>query len=412
MRILWIHQYFATPEGWGCTRTYEFARRWAAAGHEVDVVCGDAYDASLVGCRGAVRAGIRVFASRVRYRPGMNFAARLWSFVRFLLYATAFCLRHGRRYDLVVATSTPLTVGVPALAARAWHGTPFIFDVGDVWPDAAVAAGVLRNPLLIACATRLEHACYRRAAHVTAFSPGMQQRIVAKGVPAAKVTVVPNCCDSQEFAPDAKERVRRRREMGVDDATLVVLYIGAMGPINAVDDLVETVRLCAGDARIVWWFAGDGREAWKLRQLAQTAALGSRVRFLGCVAKRDVPSLCRAADVGLVTAMHAPLFEECCCNKFFDCIAAGLPVLFNRSTWLEPLLARYGNGIVCRDDPPAGAMAAALGRLAGDPALCARMGAASRRMACEEFDRDRLALAFLRIAEQEARGAVRRRGGA
>lgn len=396
MRILWIHQHFATPDGWGCTRTYEFARRWVAAGHVVDVLCGDAYDTSLAGQRETVRAGIRIFVGRARYRADMSFAARLWSFWRFLSFATAFVLR--RRYDVIVATSTPLSVGVPALVARFWRGTPFIFDVGDVWPDAAVAAGVLRNPMLIRLARCLERACYRRAAHVTAFSPGMRQRIVSKGVPATKVSVIPNCCDLQEFAPDAVVRAARRKELGADADSLVVLYIGAMGRINAMDDVADAARLCSDNARITWWFAGDGPEAWKLRQLEEDGKLGPRVRFLGRVVKRDVPALCRAADVGLVTAMHAPLFEECCCNKFFDCIAAGLPVVFNRTTWLEPCLREYDCGHVCRGSAPGAEMAIVLRAWAANPAGCRRLGANARRLAQERFSRDELAACLLSIA--------------
>jgi glycosyltransferase involved in cell wall biosynthesis len=338
----------------------------------------------------------------------MGFASRIWAFLRFMGFATFFALRRGGRYDCVIATSTPLTVGVPALAARCVHGTPFVFDVGDVWPDAAIAAGVLRNRLIIWLARRLEMACYRCASRVVAFSSGMRDRIVSKGVPSAKVSVIPNCCDVQEFAPDATVRADQRRLLGAGDATLVVLYVGAMGRSNAIEDVVEAVRQTANDERIAWWFAGDGADAPKLVVLAEDPQFAQRVHFLGRVAKRDIPALCQGADVALVTFMHAPLFVENSPNKFFDAIAAGLPVLFNRSTWLEPWLKEYDCGIVCGRADAGREMAEHLKVLAADRPRRQHLGQGARRLAEEVFSRDKLAAEFLAIVEGAGRGRTAR----
>ena len=89
--------------------------------------------------------------------------------------------------------------------------------------------------------------------------------------------------------------------------------------------------------------------------------------------------------------MHAPLFEENSPNKFFDAIVAGLPVVFNRSTWLEADLAAYGCGFVCKGANPGNEMAAQLQRLAANPAMRHQMGAGARRLAEECYSRDQLA---------------------
>ena len=105
--------------------------------------------------------------------------------------------------------------------------------------------------------------------------------------------------------------------------------------------------------------------------------------------------LCQAADAAVVSFHPAPLFQENSPNKFFDAIAAGLPVVFNRSTWLEPDIANYGCGFVCKDEQPAAEMAARLLELANDPTLRQRMGAGARRLAEERFSRDGLAEVYL-----------------
>jgi len=459
MRILWLHQYFATPAGWGSVRTYEFGRRFVAAGHAVDVLCCAAYDPSLEG-RGVVEtAGMRVHVSRTHYRPQMGFLARVGSFLAFAGFAIGQVLRRGREYDLIIASSSPLTMAIPALLARWVHGTPFVFEVIDVWPDAAIEAGVLRNPLLRWMAFRLESCAYRHASRIVTCSPGMTERILRKGEDRAtgwrshifgtlwerhpvarknKVITIPNCCDLDVFRPDSARRTAVRAALGVRDDQFVVLYTGAMGRSNAVDDIVQAAEQLAGDAQFVWWFAGDGAEEGKLRQVAAG-------RVFGSLPRERVVDLCQAADAVLVTFMHAPQFQENSPNKLFDAIAAGLPVIFNRSTWLETEIEQYECGFVCTGGKPgpgarpgsttgrrekhtpeasqssalqmdisqeagmegrvpaspfAHAMAARLRQLADDPVLRARMGAGARRLAEERFPRDKLAEQYLEVCRE------------
>lgn len=394
MRILWIHQYYATPAGWGSGRTHAFARRFRAAGHDVDILTSAAYDASLTGRRQVEIDGMRVWVSGVRYRPQMGFLARLTAFLAFAAFSLGFVLRRGRRYDLIIASSAPLTTALPAFLARRLYGVPFVFEVIDVWPDAAIAAGVLHNPLLIGLSRRLEAAAYRQAARIVTCSTGMTERVISKGVAEAKVVTISNSCDLDWFRPDAAERARTRAAQGVGAAQMVVLYTGAMGLSNAIDDVAAAVRATVDAAEIVWWFAGDGAESGKLCGQAESAT-GGRVRFFGKVAKPELARLGLAADVALVTFRHEPFFYENSPNKFFDALAAGLPVVFNRSTWLEPWLEQYGNGIVCREQPPE--LAGVLRRLAAQPEERRRMGAAARRLAEEVFSRDLLAIQYEKL---------------
>jgi glycosyltransferase involved in cell wall biosynthesis len=335
-----------------------------------------------------------VRVSRTRYRPQMGFATQIVSFLSFAGFALRHVWRHGGTYDRIIASSGPLTLALPALLARGRFGTPFIFEVIDVWPDAAVAAGVLRNPILIRLARVLEQRAYRRARRIVTCSPAMTRRVQEKldpGTPPDKVVTIPNSCDLEVFRPDAVRRAALRQELGVADDQMVVLYAGAMGLSNAVPDLVQAAEAVAGDRRIVWWFVGDGAGAEALRRVPGT--------FFGRQPRARVVELCQAADVALVTFRHEPFFHENSPNKFFDAIAAGLPVLFNRSTWLETEIEAYGCGHVCRSAAPAAEMAEQLRLWAGDPGLRQRMGAGARRLAEERYARDQLAMTYQKVLE-------------
>ena len=501
MRILWLHQYFATPRGWGAVRTYEFARRFVRAGHAVDVVCCAGYDDSLqpTGRKPLMVDGVRVFVSGTTYRPQMGFTRRVVSFLRFMTVALWFVLRRGRNYDRIIASSGPLTLAVPALVGRWLWRVPYVFEVIDVWPDSAIAAGVLKNPVLKWLSFRLEALAYRHAAAIVTCSTGMTARVEEKlggnaerrtqnaerrsgeGENAErrtqnaekKIVTISNCCDLETCAPDEAVRRAVRSKYGVREDQMVVLYSGAMGRSNAMEDVAAAVAATAEDERIVWWFAGDGaycgcvtpnaerrtqdaevgngetlnaqageREGQasacprtpnaELRTLnsevengetlnaqerereGQASACprtqnaerrtlnsevenGGRVRNFGRMAKEEVVVLVRAADVNLVTFRHEPLFFENSPNKFFDGIAAGVPALFNRSTWLEPWLEAYDCGIVCKGERPGEEMAAALRGLADDPERRRRMGLGARRLAEEVFDRDKLAAEYLAL---------------
>lgn len=188
-----------------------------------------------------------------------------------------------------------------------------------------------------------------------------------------------------------------RARYGVRDDQTVVLYTGAMGVSNAVDDLSAAVKAASADPRIVWWFAGDGPCGDNLRALSVSS---ENVRFLGTLPKAELVTRYLAADVNVVTFMHAPLFYENSPNKFFDGIAAGLPEVFNRSTWLEPWLKKYDCGVVCKGDQPGRGMAEAIMSLADDPERRKQMGQNARRLAEEVFDRDALAKTYLDVLEE------------
>ncbi|MBX6744401.1 MAG: glycosyltransferase, partial [Acetobacteraceae bacterium] len=176
LRILYLHQHFSTPEGATGTRSFALARALAARGHAVTLACGQ-YAGAATGLSGPFRRGrregrvgpIRVVEFAIPCGNAQGLAARTAAFLRYAARATRLALAGA--WDVVVASSTPLTVALPALVAHRLRGLPFVFEIRDPWPELPRAMGI-GSPPLWAAMDRLADAACRRAAAVVALSEG------------------------------------------------------------------------------------------------------------------------------------------------------------------------------------------------------------------------------------------------
>ncbi len=404
MNILYFHQHFNTPGGSGGVRSYEFARRWVAAGHVVTVITGQGHDATLKKGEQFVD-GIRIVCLGVNYRTHYGFCGRVFSFLSFAVLATLIAARAGR-YDVVLATSTPLTVALPALAAKRIARCPVVFEVRDVWPDAAISAGVLRNRLLIWMARKLEAAAYRHADHIVPLSTGMQKRICSKGVSRDRTIMLPNCSDLKPFDPRLFDRGALRAAFHAGDR-FVILYVGAINLSNDMPFLADAIERTKDDDSMVWWFVGGGNRLKYLRERIERTGAANVVLW-GRQPKSEVPRYVNAADVGVVSFINEPVYYENSPNKFFDYCAGGLPVVFTRTTWLQSFLARYHAGLVCENNS-LDEFITCLKTLQEDHRKRDNMGRNARRLAEIEFSRDLIAGKYLDLLKKTARG--RNHGG-
>lgn len=395
MRIVYIHQYFKTLDEAGGTRSYEWARRLAAAGHEVHMVTGGrARHPKRRRLEVEACDGFTVHTVPVDYSNGMGHARRAAAFVAFALRSTVRAV--SLRPQVVVATSTPLTVAVPGMIASAVNRARFVFEVRDLWPELPIEVGALRNPVLRALATALAVLTYRRADHVVTLSPGMADGVRAHGVPAERTSIVPNACDVDLFAPDAVSGDDFRAERAwLADRPLVV-YAGTVGRLNGVDYLVRLaaqVQRFDPDVRFLVVGAGACRDD-VVALAEQLGVLGRNMYFSAPVPKAQMPHVLAAATVA--TSLFLPVrgMEANSANKFFDALAAGRPVAVNYGGWHADLIESTGAGLRL-DAVDHCAAAARLVALLRDERRTGAAGAASRRLA-QRFSRDALFPAFER----------------
>lgn len=394
MKILYFHQHFSTPQGATGTRSYEMARRLRYHGHQVTMVCGS-YGVGSTGLdtafecgkRTGVVDGIDVVEFNLSYSNTDGFLSRSWTFLRFSMGSIRLAL--SERYDIVFATTTPLTAGIPGIFGRWIRRKIFVFEVRDLWPELPREMGVIKNPVILALMSWLEWVSYRSAHRCIALSPGIQNGIARRGVSRDRVTVIPNGCDLEIFSAG---RTSAWRPDGVERSELLALYTGTHGVANGLNAILDAALVLKqrkrNDIRLV--LVGDGGRKMDLVRRSEQLAL-SNVLFLPPIGKLRLAGLMAGADVGIQCLANVSAFYYGTSpNKFFDYISAGLPVLNNYPGWLADMINENKCGFVVPPEDPK-AFADALEIAASDRAELKRMGENASELARTKFDRSTLA---------------------
>lgn len=403
MRIVYLHQYFSPPDVPAGSRSYEMALRFAAAGHDVHVVASSRIEESTIVPR--VRPpdpeGVTVHWIPVRYETHMGFARRMWAFVAFA--ARAAWRARRLKADVVLASSTPLTIALPGVFAKRGKRAPMVFEVRDLWPEVPIAMGALKHPVLRWAAGRLEQFAYRHADAIIALSPGMADGVIRAGVPADKVSVVPNACDNAQFdVPGEVGEAFRNARPWLRDRPLVV-YAGTLGRANGVGylaRLAHEVSRIDDDFRFL--IVGDGPERASVAQLASDLGVLDRTFFMeGWVPKSSVPAVMSAADLSVSVFLPVRELEHNSANKFFDTLAAGRPVAVNYGGWHADLIRDHDLGVILDPTDLTSAATSLVSFVRSGPRIEAAR-ANARRLADDRFDRDRLTTIALGVIEKAA----------
>jgi len=402
MKILYFHQYFSTPHGFTGSRSYAFALKLIQRGHEVTIVCGnsDMSDTGInekftKGVRSSKVDGINVIEFYMPYSNKDNFIKRSIIFLRFAFRSSFIALRH--EYDILFATSTPLTIGIPGILGKLFRKKVFIFEVRDLWPELPIAMGVVRNPLVIGLMRTLEKINYYTADHIIGLSPGIVSGIQNRGVKDNKISMIPNGCDIDLFS---KENVMHSLPINFEEDDFVAVYSGAHGLANGLDAVIETAielkRMNENKIKLV--LIGDGKLKKTLVARANEEKLKNIV-FLDPMPKVELASFMRKANLGMQILENIPEFYYGTSpNKFFDYLAAGLPVLVNYPGWLSEIISEFNNGISVPPNDPL-AFAKGIVQLRNQKNELKKMADSSVLLASEFFNREKLSTKFIEVIE-------------
>lgn len=388
MRIVYLHQYFRTPEMAGGTRSYEFARRLVEAGHDVHMVTSDTSGGSCV--RESTEAGIRVTWIPVAYSNDMRERQRLMAFAKFAYKSAS--VTASSNADVIFATSTPLTIAIPAIFAKYRQKSPLVLEVRDLWPSVPIELGYLSNCLLRTSARFLERLAYSQSEAIVALSEGMREGIIASGTPASKVTVIPNSCDLAEFDVDPALGIQFRRRFDWLGDRPLVSYSGTLGFAN---DVSYMVKLAAAvyrlDPEIRFATIGDGAEREMLAELSHRhAVLGRNFFMLPPMPKDEIVTVFSASTVTASWFRNSKALWANSANKFFDSLAAGKPIVINYEGWQADLIRGSKIGLVL-DPTDVDQAARMLVEYVHDDIKVEAAGRSARKLGEARFGRDDLA---------------------
>jgi glycosyltransferase involved in cell wall biosynthesis len=400
MRVLYFHQHFTTPSIGGGTRSYEFAKKLIERGHRVTMVCGEFANLNLEatdtkGIFKGVVDGIDVIQIALPYSNKDGISKRAWTFVKFGFLGIKIGLKED--YDLLFATSTPLTAGIPGVFMK-WFGKKkkFVFEVRDLWPELPKALGVT-NPLLLWGMGVLEKMSYQNADACIGLSPGICEGIAKRSSKDKKIELIPNGCDLDMFRPGNRENLVLE---GIKPSDTVAIFTGAHGIANGLDAVLNAAAVLKEKGRddIVFVFIGDGKLKPALIARAKQEDL-TNCKFYDPIPKVKLNQIVANADIGLMILDNIPAFYYGTSpNKFFDYISSGLPVLNNYSGWLANMIIDNNCGVVV---PPNNATAFAEGilQLADRPIIRKEYGHNARTLAEKNFSREDLATEFVNVLE-------------
>lgn len=405
MNILYFCQHFSTPKGSSGTRAYEMAKALLKEKHNVTIVCGSYNGGNtglttpfIKGQRTGIIDGIATIEFNLTYSNHDNFIKRSTTFLKFALKSIKIALTY--KCDIVFATTTPLTSGIPGIFARWLRKKIFVFEVRDLWPELPKAMGVIRNPLVLYMLSILEWLCYHSAHRCIALSPGIAEGIAKQGISPKKIAMIPNGCDLEIFAAQSTQQ----RPLNIKETDLMAIFTGTHGIANGLDavlDAAATLKKEKAD-HIKFVLIGQGKLKENLQKRAKKDGLDN-VIFHDPVSKTELAKIMASADIGLQILANIPAFYYGTSpNKFFDYLSAGLPVLNNYPGWLADLINTHNCGFAINPNNPQ-EFANTLIAAANNKEDLIIKGKNARKLAENQFSRETLSQKWVQWVTKEPR---------
>jgi glycosyltransferase involved in cell wall biosynthesis len=403
MHILFLTDNFPPETNAPATRTHEHTRRWVQAGHQVTVITGVPNFPS-----GKVHAGYRNRLWQTETIDGVR-VIRVWTyitanegFVKRTLDYLSFMVTGGlaglfvKGPEVIVATSPQFFNALGGCLLAIVRRRPFVFELRDLWPDSISAVGAMREGAALRYLRRLEYWLYRRAARIVSVTHSFKKILVDNGIPAAKITVVPNGVDPKAFTPGPKP-TELARQMGLE-GKFVAAYVGTIGMAHGLGTILDAAERLKSRSDIAFVLVGTGAEHASLEADARSRRLDN-VHFVGAVSKAQVKDYWRLCDAALVLLRDLPLFHHVIPSKIFEAWGTGRPVILGVRGESAGIVEAAGGGIVIPPEDP-DALAGVIGRLANDRAKTEALGLSGRRHVEREYDRDFLAVRMLDLLNE------------
>jgi glycosyltransferase involved in cell wall biosynthesis len=408
MKIIYISQYFPPEMGAPAARAVELSKHWAAAGHEVTVLTGfPNHPSGVVPLEYRARFrrlvsreqmdGFHVVRSWLLPFPNRKVHERMLNYSSFCISAAGTGLFLSRP-DVVIATSPQLLVGLAGWWVARWKGAPFVFEVRDLWPESLTAVGMGdRGSLLHRVLAKIAGFLYRSSDRVVVVTAAFEDYLVEHWkVPREKISVVENGVETQLFAPEPADALRR--ELGLKEK-FVVSYIGTMGMAHGLDTIIEAAtQLRRLNPEIVFLLLGEGADKERIAALARERGLDN-VQFVDQQPREKIPAYICASDVCLVLLKKADLFKTVIPTKMLEFMSCARPVILGVGGQARAILEEAHAGLVIEPEN-SDALVNAIRSLLANPEVAGKLGRNGREYIVRKFSRRETAENYIRILEK------------
>lgn len=409
MNILYLHQYFTTPEISGGTRSYSFARRLVENGHKVTIITSSSkisekYPINNKKIKRMNIDGIDIVIINVPYSQKMGYRDRIKAFINFMCRTSIYLMKKNE-YDLVFATSTPLTIAIPGLVAKYRNRIPFLFEVRDLWPEYPVEFAIIKNKILIRLLEIFCKFVYNKAEYIVAISNSMANRIIKK-----------YCIDSKKLAviPIGSWKYLRKGldnnlvEKYIDKYNLknkfIIGYAGTLGHSNNIDSILRMAESLRIYEDIVFVVAGDGKEKKRIENEIKEKNL-KNVKLIGRFKQIEIINIIQMFDLCYLSGIECNSkgkklmnAEDALPNKFFDYILMGKPLLINTKGEITDLMKQYNFGFYINDKDERNVKDIVF-KLKNDNKLRESLGENALKVA-EIYDREKMVLKLEKVFKE------------
>jgi len=349
MKLVYIHQYFTFPNNAGGTRSYDLSKEFASKGINVTIITSSAKIKGVEFKKKwsyIEREGIKFWILKCDYSHKMSIFKRIISFSKFAFFSTIKISK--LKCNIVLVTSTPLTIVIPAIIKKWISTTPYIFEVRDVWPEGPIQQGYVKNKLLIKILRKIEKYIYKNADYVVPLSIGMKHDILTR-VSGINMEVIPNISEIDRF-----ENIDNKINLNIDlKNKKIILYAGTLGPVN---DIIYVAKLAERtyliDPSIIFLIIGDGKQKDKIINYCKKNEIYNKnIYFFDPVPKESLPYIYSLVTMGSSFVWDYKIKWDNSANKVFDTLAAGKPLLINYQGWQAEMIHERKCGFVLSPKP-------------------------------------------------------------
>lgn len=399
MNLLLITQYYPPESGSASLLMRDIAEYLSNKGHKVTVLTAFPnypYGKLYAGYKQSLfskesKGSINIIRSWSCISPKRkNFLHRLLNYVSFMFSAfIGYVLSSSEKPDIIYVNSPPIFLGITASLLSFFYRVPYVIYLNDLWPDSAIAMGLLKNKLFIKLGLLVERISYGNAKKIFVYCSEMGNKLIyEKNLHKEKIKIQPLFFDTKSLIP-------REPDLEIIEKynlhnKYVIVYAGAMGVPQNLDIVLKVAyEFKKRDFPIEFLMLGEGTEKDRLIKEAKSMKL-TNIKFLGQITSDQINKYYSVADMAIVSLGKAPHRFGTIPGKIFAYMSAGKPILafVDENGATANLIRKHNCGIIFDPEKNIGEIASQLISIIENESLLTEWGKNARKAAELYYDKN------------------------